>query len=444
MSNGLAFLRANPGLMIATSLGLAAILVLSLIGGIMARAGASLRPIVFFGGFFAIILVPQVLFHAGQAFGWIPRRDLTWTCGNTATSIAVRQDYLTVRDHAFTQPTRVFGAQHDADLVSDLRERMPDGLFAQAEAAQMAIVPPAASVMVARFSNADAARDAGLAYMRAMTGTVPSPEADGSFWVNRVYDVMKVLVVDGVVLAWSGPDQTAVDEMVASSPLLAPRASETSATVKSTGNDYWLYRPVVAAGLLLALLLIASAWFFRMSTWASAIPAVPTVSPLDVFSLKQRLLAVNSPDVPFTIDAMPGDSSRLVATWRYADARWVDLARARGLRRTYRIILAFDEAAHTVRPVEQHAQYDWSVGAGGAAASWRSEQGIIFFQHDRHRVFGLPLDSNGRVTRDLSYAWRFDVREIKSPLIQSVTTAGWEWRPTVGFMPRWLHWLTGG
>ena len=196
--------------------------------------------------------------------------------------------------------------------------------------------------------------------------------------------------------------------------------------------------------ILVALVIVASAWFFRMSTWASAVPAEPTVARSDLAALKQRLLAISALDVPFAVEPMPGDPSRLVATWRYADARWIDLARARGLRRTYRVVLSFDESAGVVRSVDQHAQYDWSAGIGGADLAWRSELGIIFFQVDRHRVFGLQLDATGRFTRATSYTWRFDVREVKTPLIQAVTNAGWEWRPTMFQGPFWLRWLTGG
>ncbi len=444
MSTAIGFLRANPGLLVTTGLALAMAAVLSLVAFLMARAGSSLRPIVFLGGFMAIVVLPQVLFHAAQAFGWIPRRDTAGSSGVSAGAWSVRRDFLTVRDFGFTQPSQVFGDNFDADLVTDMRERMPGGILAEAEAAQMAIIPPGASVLIATFPNSADAAVAAEAYLRAMVGTVPPLAADGSFMVNRVNDVMKVLVIDGVLLAWSGPDQTAVEQLSASSPLLVPRVSGASSGPSNAAADSWVNRPFVMPLILVALVIIASAWFFRMSTWASAVPAEPTVARSDLAALKQRLLAISALDVPFAVEPMPGDPSRLVATWRYADARWIDLARARGLRRTYRVVLSFDESAGVVRSVDQHAQYDWSAGIGGADLAWRSELGIIFFQVDRHRVFGLQLDATGRFTRATSYTWRFDVREVKTPLIQAVTNAGWEWRPTMFQGPFWLRWLTGG
>lgn len=450
MSDTIALLRANPGLAVIGALIVLASLVFGLVAVLMVRSGASLRPIAFIAGFFAIVVLPQGLFHASQAFGWIPKRDLTWTFGKDADTGArparyrVREERLSAKDGVFTNPAAVFGPEADASLTVDLRARMPDGPFAAARAAQMAITGggggAGGSVVVAHFDRASDAERAAEQYAAVMLGSLPPVGADGARTVVRTSDVVKLLVANTTVLAWSGADDAAATQAMRDSPLLERVDSAPSAAARDA-QQFWLYRPAVLIAITLLLLVAATAWFFRMSAWASEVPAAAGASPVDAPTLRQRLLSVNAHDVPFTIAADPDDTTRLVATWKYADAKWVDLARARGLRRTYRMILALDEATHTVRPIDQTSSYDWSAGVGGADLRWETQRGIIFFQQDRGRVFGLQLDAQGRFTPALSYTYRFDVREIKSPLIQAVTHAGWRWRPTLLHGPRWLGWL---
>src|SRR5262245_24550477 len=64
-------LRANPGLLVMVALVGVATLVVGLIAFMMARSGQSLRPVIWFAGFFGIIVVPQFAYHLGVAMGWL-------------------------------------------------------------------------------------------------------------------------------------------------------------------------------------------------------------------------------------------------------------------------------------------------------------------------------------------------------------------------------------
>ena len=66
----------------------------------------------------------------------------------------------------------------------------------------------------------------------------------------------------------------------------------------------------------------------------------------------------------------------------------------------------------------------------------------MFFQYEHQRVFGLQLDSDGRPTPQLTYAYTFDLQEMKSPLVETITRAGWCWQPVAWQAPPWLRWLT--
>ncbi|HYW31065.1 MAG TPA: hypothetical protein VE869_06110 [Gemmatimonas sp.] len=466
MTDTLSFLRANPALLAMGGLLLAGALVFGGFAILMARSGASTRPIIFVGGFFLLVVAPQALFHLSQAMGWIPRRDLTWTPAGTvstpgslsasaamareaANALRIRTDVLAIRDGRFADPVAVFGPTVDRDLVVDLRQRMPGGPFDRAKVAEMAIVGAGSSTVVARFDEETDAEAAAMAYIATMVGEVPPLGMDGTRTVARASDVLKVLVRDATVIAWSAADSAAVNRAFLGSALVVrgstglPEEEASSVDADAEAASFWLYRPLVAGALLVGMMLVVCTWFFRMATWAGETPAVAGVPPAPVHSLRERLLALNTIDAPYTVAPVEGDSRRLMVTWRYADAKWVDLARARGMRRTHRVLLRFDESANTVRPVEQMSRLDWSAGAGGGSVDWKREMGITFFQVERHRNFGVQLDERGRPTGGLSYEYRFDVRDLKGPLIRIATEAGWNWRPTLLEGPAWLRWMTG-
>ena len=129
--------------------------------------------------------------------------------------------------------------------------------------------------------------------------------------------------------------------------------------------------------------------------------------------------------------------------WKYADAKWVDHARAHGMKKSHRLILELDEASRTVRCREFHAETEWGVGMDGGSIRWKASWEIVFFQYEHERVFGLQIGPDGRLVPSLSYAYTFDIREMKNPVIAAVIASGWHWRQVFFFSPPWLRWLHG-
>lgn len=446
MQSTLNLLRANPGLLVMLALITVASFVFLVLGVAMARSGSSVRPILFVAGFFGIVVGPQLLFHLARAMEWIPRDDLTWVAGaRNASAVAgfqLRESALVVRNGAFANTATVFGPDADPDLISDLKARGLGDLFAQAHAAQMAVTRFGGTVTVARFSNNSTAQTVAGAYVQLMSGQSPRPDADGSWTVARSSDVIKVLAVGPALLAWSGATVAVVNQAMATSALIEPVTP--AADTGENAKKFWLYRPFTLVAITFVLLIAACTWFFRMATWASAVPAVAGSAAVDEGTLRQRLLAVNALDVPFTVEPQAGDSTVLVATWRYADSKWMNAAKVHGMRRTVRVLMRFDAARRQVRPIDQTAGIDWSAGVDGARFQWRTERGIIFFQRDQSVALGFHIGADGRFVVSPTYQYSFDVRELKTPLITAVTQAGWTWRPTLISGPRWLHWITGG
>ena len=159
-------------------------------------------------------------------------------------------------------------------------------------------------------------------------------------------------------------------------------------------------------------------WFFKGIAWSASIQAASGVSIAPQSELVSRLLAINNLDVPFIIST--GDApNELIADWRYGNQKWIDLAIAHGMKKTHRIRLALDEAAHVVRAIESAAEYDWSTG-----------QRIVFFQQERQTVLGLQVDDTWRLKPIASYTYKFDINEMKSPIVTTIIRSGWIWRPS--------------
>lgn len=432
------FFRANPGAAIITALILMATFVLSIIAFMMSRSGVSMRPIAFLAGFFAIVIIPQALGHYGQAFGWIPKKDLTWVAGaSSASNWTAREDLLTVKEGRFANPVAVYGADVDTTLIKDLREGLSN-IFGKANAAEMAVTRTMSTVVLATFTDEALAEDALQQYAGAMIGGLPPRDADGTHTIIRQNDAVKLLRAGRTIVAYTAPNAAAVSSVLAESPIVMKAA----AVDKKTEDEFWLYRVPVLIAIVVGLVAFATIYFFKGAMWASEAPAAAGVAPVPSATLRERLMAINELDVPFSISPSLEDSSLLVATYRYADAKWMDLARVHGMRRTYRIVMKLDEKAGTVRPTEQIATMDWSAGPAGANFQWMTARGITFFQYEHQRVFGLQLDSNFKFTPKLSYQYTFNLQEMKAPIIDAVTRSGWRWRPMFIEGPSWMHWLT--
>ncbi len=173
--------------------------------------------------------------------------------------------------------------------------------------------------------------------------------------------------------------------------------------------------------------------FGRVASWASQVPAVPGIAPLAAETLMQRLLSINDQDVPYTIKR-GSQPNEIVVDWRYADAKWLDLMRLHGMSKRYRLVLRFDDGAHNVRAQDRYASFDWSAGRGPDLLSlnWNMSLGITFYEYRHERVFGLQF-KNGQPTFDLSYAYTFDLNELKQPMIEIIRHAGWNFRPVITF-----------
>ena len=460
----LQLLRANPGFSISLALLGAGFFVCTLLSFIMARSGASLRPIYWFAGFFALVVVPQVVGHFYKALHTAKTEaPHAAALEQLDRSAAVSQTSRSNSDSAATgfQHSRapgnneaaaksLFGPDADPQLISDVRAAYGE-VFAEAEFAQFAVLPNGETVLLARFKNFSSAEKAWVNYLRVagLQGGGKGDSHRGYAVTRPVGDRVYALPFGSMLGVWTGANDAAIRARMSAGGFEIPRraplgedaASETAKTTSAEGKSRSPLRTGLMAAALVAYLFIVVAYFFKGSAWSGTYPAKPGVTPVTASELAARLEAINQLDVPFQIER-GSQPNEFFATWRYADAKWIDLARARGMKRTLRVRMVMDETSHKVRATDYVASYDWSAGRGGAKLEWKAGMGLVLFQREHQRVFGLQLDEQGRFKPELSYAYTLNLDEMKSPLMEAVAHAGWDWRPTVWQGPTWLRWLT--
>ncbi|WP_440709060.1 hypothetical protein [Herbiconiux sp. YIM B11900] len=151
-------------------------------------------------------------------------------------------------------------------------------------------------------------------------------------------------------------------------------------------------------------------------------------SPASVADAQARVLALNSPELPFVYEATP-DGIR--ATWKYADVKWAAIAAAGTISATYELRVTLDpsDATWTFDETEDTSgltvtgDRDGSIGLSGSASTFTGRQKKVSFQ------FGVgtaasTTDRQGTHEGHL-YGYSFTTDELKQPLIDALTAAGW-------------------
>jgi hypothetical protein len=143
--------------------------------------------------------------------------------------------------------------------------------------------------------------------------------------------------------------------------------------------------------------------------------------------VRSRLLAISNDKVPFTVEGASGaKEGDVVAQWRIVDASWYEIFAKAHLEKTHRILIGLDEGSHEAHVLEEASEVSWSAGVPTLSVSKEKFQGRTI-----GKSFGTAYAWKGVDPLDYGkvYEYRFDVSEMKDPLSEVVTDAGWTWVP---------------
>jgi hypothetical protein len=146
----------------------------------------------------------------------------------------------------------------------------------------------------------------------------------------------------------------------------------------------------------------------------------PALSPDEV---ADRILALNRQTAPFQIVDGRSEGADLIAEWKIVDAEWYELFAKAGLEKVFRIYLKLDPAKREVRASDREYTVEWRAGVPGlsvAASAFRGQKQSI--------EFGKAYAFTETLSPGVVYNYRFDTRELKGPIQDAVTDAGWTYR----------------
>jgi hypothetical protein len=186
----------------------------------------------------------------------------------------------------------------------------------------------------------------------------------------------------------------------------------------------------IAAGLFGALMGIA-AMIYALGYFeylgGKKKPKIPQISKE---KLKQKLLALNSPDLPYIIK--PDAKTDLFVEWKIVDATWYAILSKERLSKTYRAYLLLDESRKSARYCEETGSVRWYAGTDGAlkprvAFEKAFFRGRILFQKSWEVQYGIKEDGTpGKI-----YEYKFDVNRVRDPIVKTIEDNGWEFVPVV-------------
>lgn len=147
------------------------------------------------------------------------------------------------------------------------------------------------------------------------------------------------------------------------------------------------------------------------------------VAPRSPHEVYQALLAVNRPTAPFVVRPGHQEGVDLVAEWKIVDASWYAIFSKAGLKRVFTVLIRLDPSRNEVRAVDQEWSVSWNVGVPTlslAAESFRGQKKEFSFGT------GYAFTEYGRYGE--VYRYTFSTSELKPPLQEAATNAGWTWR----------------
>jgi hypothetical protein len=139
--------------------------------------------------------------------------------------------------------------------------------------------------------------------------------------------------------------------------------------------------------------------------------------------VRAALLAINQPTLPFVVRDGAAEKVDLVAEWRIVDAAWQESFAKAGMTKVFKILMRLDADARTVRAVDQEWSVEWRAGVPTLALAAQAFRGQKFEMSGGVSYGFKDKGGFGKV-----YGYQFSTGEMKTPLQNATTGAGWTWR----------------
>ncbi|MEU6212117.1 hypothetical protein AB0O42_32875 [Streptomyces sp. NPDC089922] len=145
--------------------------------------------------------------------------------------------------------------------------------------------------------------------------------------------------------------------------------------------------------------------------------------PRSAQEVREALLALNGPDVPFVVRGGDAEGADLVAEWRISDPAWHTFFVRTQVSRVTQFRMRLVPASHEVRVVDRQFEVSWVGGTPRLAVSAEASRGQVKTVSWRRSVERGP--EGGLQAEEI---YRFDTSDLKDPLRTAVLGAGWTWR----------------
>ena len=238
----------------------------------------------------------------------------------------------------------------------------------------------------------------------------------------------QVKLIDEVVVHVQGRDDDRIEKAFQQAGLMVanPRAN---ILTEIAHTDKYLWHIVI---FILIYAAIQLPIWNRVASWAAAVKPKPGIPPVSEPELRQRLLAINTMDVPFYVVEKRG--KKLDVVWRLADAKWVGLMSANKVSRVEIMRLRLSDRDKSCRVVEISKAIKASADGTTLqfAFSFSFFRGIVFGQWEYEKQFGL-IFRDGGLTFDTAYEYKFSLSELKNPVVNIIVSSGWSFKPVMFF-----------
>lgn len=137
-------------------------------------------------------------------------------------------------------------------------------------------------------------------------------------------------------------------------------------------------------------------------------------------TLREILHHANTLDAPVMIEER---KDRLVATWKYVDARWWQIFAKAGLKKVYELHLKINDNKKTVTLIDIHKSVSWQGGPSQVKLQGGLFRGIST-SYEIGKQWGIKENFElGKI-----YDYKFSTSEIKYPIMNTILRHGWDVR----------------